>query len=291
MTIGRRSRSRSGCAESIPVTPTCGSRTNPSTVMCICLHGRHSMPACFTVCAAIVRYGDRWASGPRAAAARSGTQSPSGSVRSRPTPGKWPGIGRATWCSERARQRWQTLVDRATRYAMVVALPDGRKADAVARALIEQMGCLPVHLRRSLTWDRGLEMAHHGRSLRWGPADRLGDKFAELAAVSQSPFKKRMPPCWLRSPTQIFVAVTTAIRARRAHLARHCVQPQPSAVRLTAHGFPVLCPTFGRCRWLASESLAVVPAVPDRLARGRPRSPARSLSAADLVRREVRGGF
>jgi IS30 family transposase len=54
-----------------------------------------------------------------------------------------------------------TLVDRATRYTIVVALPDGRKADAVARALIEQMGRLPVHLRRSLTWDRGLEMAHH----------------------------------------------------------------------------------------------------------------------------------
>ena len=54
-----------------------------------------------------------------------------------------------------------TLVDRASRFAMVVALPDGRKADAVARALIEQMGRLPVHLRRSLTWDRGLEMARH----------------------------------------------------------------------------------------------------------------------------------
>ena len=54
-----------------------------------------------------------------------------------------------------------TLVDRATRYMMVVALPDGHKADAVAHALIEQMGCLPSHLRRSLTWDRGLEMAHH----------------------------------------------------------------------------------------------------------------------------------
>jgi transposase, IS30 family len=54
-----------------------------------------------------------------------------------------------------------TLVDRATRYAMVVALPDGRKADAVARALIEKMGRLPAHLRRSLTWDRGLEMAQH----------------------------------------------------------------------------------------------------------------------------------
>jgi Protein of unknown function (DUF3024) len=54
-----------------------------------------------------------------------------------------------------------TLVDRATRYAMVVALPDGNKADAVARALIAHMGCLPTHLRRSLTWDRGSEMARH----------------------------------------------------------------------------------------------------------------------------------
>ena len=60
-----------------------------------------------------------------------------------------------------------TLVDRATRYTIVVALPDGNKADAVARALIEHMGRLPTHLRRSLTWDRGREMArpcrdHHG---------------------------------------------------------------------------------------------------------------------------------
>jgi len=44
---------------------------------------------------------------------------------------------------------------------MVVALPDGNTADAVARALIEHMGRLPTHLRRSLTWDRGSEMAGH----------------------------------------------------------------------------------------------------------------------------------
>ena len=54
-----------------------------------------------------------------------------------------------------------TLVDRATRYAMVLALPDGNKADAVARALIDYMGRVPAHLRRSLTWDRGSEMAQH----------------------------------------------------------------------------------------------------------------------------------
>src|SRR5258707_8207589 len=56
-----------------------------------------------------------------------------------------------------------TLVDRATRYTMVVALPDGNRADAVAAALIEHMGRLPIQLRRSLTWDRGSEMARHAR--------------------------------------------------------------------------------------------------------------------------------
>jgi len=46
-----------------------------------------------------------------------------------------------------------TLVDRATRYTMVVALPDGYKADTVAAALVEHMATLPTHLRKSLTWD------------------------------------------------------------------------------------------------------------------------------------------
>ncbi|WP_436975383.1 IS30 family transposase [Nocardia asteroides] len=54
-----------------------------------------------------------------------------------------------------------TLVDRATRYTLVVALPEGYKADAVAEALTRHMGRLPGPLRRSLTWDRGREMAAH----------------------------------------------------------------------------------------------------------------------------------
>ena len=54
-----------------------------------------------------------------------------------------------------------TLVDRATRFTLVVALPHGYKADAVAAALVGQMATLPTHLRRSLTWDRGREMASH----------------------------------------------------------------------------------------------------------------------------------
>jgi IS30 family transposase len=54
-----------------------------------------------------------------------------------------------------------TLVDRASGYTIVVALPGGYKADAVADAVIDHMGRLPTHLRRSLTWDRGREMADH----------------------------------------------------------------------------------------------------------------------------------
>ena len=56
-----------------------------------------------------------------------------------------------------------TLVDRHTRYTHVVALPDGYRAPAVADALINYMAQLPPQLRRSLTWDRGREMAQHER--------------------------------------------------------------------------------------------------------------------------------
>ena len=52
-----------------------------------------------------------------------------------------------------------TLVERSTRFTMLLHLPTGHSADAVAAAMIEAMGHLPEHLRRSITWDRGSEMA------------------------------------------------------------------------------------------------------------------------------------
>ncbi|QEH94599.1 IS30 family transposase [Dermacoccus abyssi] len=54
-----------------------------------------------------------------------------------------------------------TLVERSTRLVRVVALPDGYKADAVRDALIENLADVPPQFRRSLTWDRGREMAFH----------------------------------------------------------------------------------------------------------------------------------
>ena len=71
------------------------------------------------------------------------------------------GPRRVIWYSLARPSAVATLVDRATRYAMIVARPDGYQADAVARMLIERMGQLPTHPRRSLTGDRGREMADH----------------------------------------------------------------------------------------------------------------------------------
>jgi IS30 family transposase len=57
-----------------------------------------------------------------------------------------------------------TLVERSTRFLILVALPEGNhKADAVAEALARAVTTLPTHLARSLTWDQGHEMAQHQR--------------------------------------------------------------------------------------------------------------------------------
>ena len=56
-----------------------------------------------------------------------------------------------------------TLVERHSRFVMLIALPNGHTADVVADALAEKIVELPVQLRRSLTWDQGKEMAQHAR--------------------------------------------------------------------------------------------------------------------------------
>ncbi|WP_420901030.1 IS30 family transposase [Micromonospora tulbaghiae] len=54
-----------------------------------------------------------------------------------------------------------TLVERSTRYVLLVHLGAGRSADRVRDGLLTTMATLPQHLKRSLTWDQGIEMAMH----------------------------------------------------------------------------------------------------------------------------------
>src|SRR3974377_1367720 len=56
-----------------------------------------------------------------------------------------------------------TLVERKTRFVMLIALPNGHRAYVVADALPAKIVELPEQLKRSLTWDQGKEMAAHAR--------------------------------------------------------------------------------------------------------------------------------
>jgi transposase, IS30 family len=60
-----------------------------------------------------------------------------------------------------------TLVDRASRFTILLHLPGRRHtADVVRDALVQAMAQLPAQLRRSLTWDQGKEMALHAEITR-----------------------------------------------------------------------------------------------------------------------------
>jgi IS30 family transposase len=80
-------------------------------------------------------------------------------VADRAIPGHWEGdliMGRNN------ASAIGTLVERSTRYVMLVHLPAGRSAEAVRDALIDTVKTLPSHLVKSLTWDQGKEMSAHG---------------------------------------------------------------------------------------------------------------------------------
>jgi len=77
-------------------------------------------------------------------------------VEDRAVPGHWEGDLIAGSNSTHIA----TLVERQSRFTMLVKV-NGKDTETVVRALTKQVRRLPVELRKSLTWDRGMEMAKH----------------------------------------------------------------------------------------------------------------------------------
>jgi len=81
-------------------------------------------------------------------------------AQDRAVPGHWEGdliIGAGN------KSAIGTLVERSTRFVLLLHLPYGYGADQVAAAMTEAMGGLPAAIRRSLTWDQGREMTGHAQ--------------------------------------------------------------------------------------------------------------------------------
>ena len=79
-------------------------------------------------------------------------------VEDRAVPGHWEG----DLVSNSNNSHIATLVERHTRYVMLAKV-NGKDTETVINALIKQAHKLPKELYRSLTWDRGKEMADHER--------------------------------------------------------------------------------------------------------------------------------
>ena len=59
-----------------------------------------------------------------------------------------------------------TLVERTTRYLVLLHLPDGHGTEHVRDALVDAVSAMPARVRRSLTWDQGIEMGRHDEFTR-----------------------------------------------------------------------------------------------------------------------------
>jgi IS30 family transposase len=77
-------------------------------------------------------------------------------VEDRAIPGHWEG----DLLSGAKNSYIATLVERHSRFAMLIKVPS-KETEAVVAALSQHVRKLPATLKRSLTWDRGLEMAKH----------------------------------------------------------------------------------------------------------------------------------
>ena len=123
-------------------------------------------------------------------------------IEDRAVPGHWEGD---LITGSRNKSAIGTLVERTTRFTILLHLPDGHDAEHVQQAIIDKMQHLPKLLRNSLTWDQGAELALHCVcSIESGPCERVdvfhvSGRFWSTSACGE----KRTParPAWTSFPS------------------------------------------------------------------------------------------
>jgi len=122
------------------------------------------------------------------------------------TPGHWEGdliIGLGSVSA------MITLRERTTQYGIVINLPRDHTSASVNAEIAAAFGRIPKHLKRSLTWDQGVEMAGH----------------AELTRITGVPvyFAERSSP-WQRGANENFNGLLRQYFPKGTDLSRHSAE-------------------------------------------------------------------
>jgi IS30 family transposase len=83
----------------------------------------------------------------------------------KPLTGLFPVTGKCDLilCSVASNSAMGTCVERSTRYTMLLHMSNGHSADEAAKAMITASAELPADLRKTPTYDRGVEMARYAQ--------------------------------------------------------------------------------------------------------------------------------
>jgi IS30 family transposase len=128
------------------------------------------------------------------------------SIEDRAVPGHWEGD---LLCGSK-NSNIVTLVERHSRYVMLAKVPN-RETQTVVNALIKQARKLPDELYKSLTWDRGAELADHQRFT-------METKIAVYFCDPQSPWQRGSNENTNRLLRQYFPHGTDLKSYSQAHL-------------------------------------------------------------------------
>ena len=161
---GRPSRSRRGWLWSTPIARRCRCPTRPSTSHSSSKAVERCAKSCTRACAAgrAMRRAKAYTKGNVGQGQLRNmvmiSERPA-EVKDRAVPGHWEG----DLIFGKKMTSIGTLVERHSRYVILLKLPNGHGAEAVRKAMTKRILTLPAQLRRSITWDQGKEMAEHVR--------------------------------------------------------------------------------------------------------------------------------